>query len=82
MLRAELIQGCGGPTKVPEVGGNTETEGKGRDKESRNKLLEVIRAPFLQMDQDCRCLSKILQCKQFSSQLLPALSFLFNLVCL
>lgn len=44
MLGAELIQGCGGPTEVPEVDGNKETKGEGR--QSRSKLLEVIRAPF------------------------------------
>lgn len=50
MLRTELIQGCGGPIKVPQVGGSKEIKGENREKESRNKLLEVIRTPSLLMD--------------------------------
>lgn len=65
MLGAELIQGCGGFTKVPEVDGNEET--KGEDRQSRNKLLEVIRAPFLRLQitigKPQESLGMSLQCK-------------------
>lgn len=50
--------------------------GKGQ-RQSRNKSMDVIRVPFPQMDHAYRCLSEILQWKQFSSHLLPAFTFSF-----
>ena len=35
---------------VPQVDGNKETKGEDRNRQSRNKLLEVIRTPFLRTD--------------------------------